>query len=412
MGATQSIAGAPLGGRRDTSNATPALPSAAAETSRGGGSKAPVKLVASGNNGATVKALLMARLTQGEEPVLAVHPYYQPWQRANPASLAPSTSSESRPPPQCPMHSSSSSSSSSSSRNSSRSGDDTRSESSSKLNPFNMLPSLTQDRAKDQKTALSTERVRSTIPRSRDSATPGASPYDKPEASACPVPHAQTSSSPNEQANKSDGNDESKWEYPSPQQFYNALVRKGWETPEEHVEMMVLCHNFLNERAWNEVLDWERDMGVDPKSISLARFQGRPGTISPKARLFSWAAMIAPSKFSSEAPFDRHDWIVRRPSASQKATERARAQSEAATGTPIPPSVATTGEENQGKEVRYVIDYYSGPDDPDTDEPVFFLDVRPALDSPEAAWARLKRTWDEWSSGEEASASKAHSPSS
>ncbi|MCO5590576.1 hypothetical protein L7F22_044547 [Adiantum nelumboides] len=52
--------------------------------------------------------------------------------------------------------------------------------------------------------------------------------------------------------------DGSKWEYPSPQQFYNALVRKGWETPEEHVEMMVLCHNFLNERAWNEVLEWER----------------------------------------------------------------------------------------------------------------------------------------------------------
>jgi hypothetical protein len=49
-----------------------------------------------------------------------------------------------------------------------------------------------------------------------------------------------------------------KWEYPSPQQFYNALVRKGWETPEEHVETMVEIHNFLNERAWQEVLKWER----------------------------------------------------------------------------------------------------------------------------------------------------------
>jgi cytochrome c heme-lyase len=50
----------------------------------------------------------------------------------------------------------------------------------------------------------------------------------------------------------------SKWDYPSPQQFYNALVRKGWETPEEHVDMMVLIHNFLNEEAWNEVLKWEK----------------------------------------------------------------------------------------------------------------------------------------------------------
>lgn len=49
-----------------------------------------------------------------------------------------------------------------------------------------------------------------------------------------------------------------KWEYPSPQQFYNALVRKGWETPEESIEMVVAIHNFLNERAWEEVMAWER----------------------------------------------------------------------------------------------------------------------------------------------------------
>ena len=52
--------------------------------------------------------------------------------------------------------------------------------------------------------------------------------------------------------------DATKWEYPSPQQFHNALVRKGWETPEEHVETMVQIHNFLNERAWLEILKWEK----------------------------------------------------------------------------------------------------------------------------------------------------------
>lgn len=387
MGATQSVTGAPLEGKREFPSAS------SAQSERGDGAQKalpPPLLFASGNNGATVKALLMARLSQGEEPVLAVHPYYQPWRSANTSSLAPPASTGARPPPQCPMHDSS--------------NQGGPSLSASKLNPLNMLPSLTQERAKDQKTALSTERVRSSIPRSRDSAAPGASPYDKPSPSGCPVPHEQR-----EAVTSAAEDDGSKWEYPSPQQFYNALVRKGWETPEEHVEMMVLCHNFLNERAWNEVLEWEKDMGVDAASVSLARFQGRPGTISPKARLFSWAAMVAPSRFSSEPPFDRHDWIVRRPSASQ-AQKRSPSEPEAGTGVTIPPVSGATGEKNQGKEVRYVIDYYSGPDDPETDEPVFFLDVRPALDSPEAAWARFKRTWTEWKRGEGPS-SKGHSPS-
>ena len=224
----------------------------------------------------------------------------------------------------------------------------------------------------------------STIPRLHESAPKGGHPYEKGgNASACPVPHEERAAimeGKNEESNASKKDSSAgNWEYPSPQQFYNALVRKGWETPEEHVEMMVLVHNFLNERAWQEVLDWERDMGVvdAQNQIALARFQGKPGTLSPKARFFSWAALIAPSKFSSEAPFDRHDWVVRRPSSS--ATE-------------------------PGKEVRYVIDYYSAPDDPDTDEPVFHLDVRPALDSWEAAQVRMKRTWAEWRSQEAASA--------
>ena len=53
----------------------------------------------------------------------------------------------------------------------------------------------------------------------------------------------------------------SKWEYLSPQQFYNALIRKGWNTPEEHVEAMALLHNRLNEDAWAEILRWETRFG-------------------------------------------------------------------------------------------------------------------------------------------------------
>jgi Cytochrome c/c1 heme lyase len=71
---------------------------------------------------------------------------------------------------------------------------------------------------------------------------------------------------------------------------------------------------------------------------------------------------------STEPPFDRHDWIVRRP--------------------------------RTNEEVRYVIDYYSAPPESDG-SPAFSLDVRPALDSfssiknrisvaTEEAWTQFK----------------------
>lgn len=94
---------------------------------------------------------------------------------------------------------------------------------SSPLNPLNNIPTLAQSRAEMQRADLPTSRTASSIPRG-DAVAAGAAV----------------------------------WEYPSPQQFYNALVRKGWETPEEHVETMVEIHNFLNEQAWNEVLKWEQ----------------------------------------------------------------------------------------------------------------------------------------------------------
>ena len=45
---------------------------------------------------------------------------------------------------------------------------------------------------------------------------------------------------------------------------------------------------------------------------------------------------------------------------------------------------------DQVREVRYVIDYYSAPDD-EEGQPVFNLDVRPAVDSPILAMERLVR---------------------
>ncbi len=117
-----------------------------------------------------------------------------------------------------------------------------------------------------------------------------------PVLSQTPAPH-QTVSLPIERTVSSIPRDGAeRWEYPSPQQFYNALVRKGWETPEEHVETMVEIHNFLNEQAWEEVLRWERRAGM-MGDLHLARFKGRPGEMSPKARFWMFAGWLLPSRF-------------------------------------------------------------------------------------------------------------------
>ncbi|OOQ85792.1 Cytochrome c heme lyase [Penicillium brasilianum] len=223
----------------------------------------------------------------------------------------------------------------------------------SKLNPLNyMFSSISQERAPQQTVDLSVDRETSSIPR---------------------------------------GDSEGNWEYPSAQQMYNAMLRKGYtDTPQDAVESMVAVHNFLNEGAWNEIIGWERtfakglgagwercrrgeenlnfqlmrdemtgnvDQATEPR---LIRFQGRPKELTPKARIFQALGWVYPSKFESPPPFDRHDWFVQRQTPSGS------------------------------KEVRYVIDYYSGDPEPNG-EPVFYLDIRPALDSPTAAVERLMR---------------------
>jgi cytochrome c heme-lyase len=98
-----------------------------------------------------------------------------------------------------------------------------------KMNPLNIIPSdLSSVKQPGQAIDLPTDRTASTIPR------------------------------PPPKEDDSDGDVGKVWDYPSPQQFYNALVRKGWETPEESIETVVAIHNFLNERAWEEVMRWER----------------------------------------------------------------------------------------------------------------------------------------------------------
>ncbi|KAF2712095.1 cytochrome C1 heme lyase [Pleomassaria siparia CBS 279.74] len=219
----------------------------------------------------------------------------------------------------------------------------------SRLNPLNNMPfDLSNKPAENQSQSLPLSREASTIP-------------------------------------KGDG---SLWEYPSPQQMYNAMLRKGYtDTPADAVESMVSIHNFLNEGAWAEIMGWERrfsrglkegyrvckrgeenangELGVDPSDPfdtttwtaadvpppKLLRFTGRPDEPTPKSQILQWLGWAWPAKYETSPPFDRHDWFVERCG------------------------------ENGCEEVRYVIDYYEGPEG-ENGEPVFFLDVRPAIDSP------------------------------
>jgi cytochrome c heme-lyase len=106
--------------------------------------------------------------------------------------------------------------------------------------------------------------------------------------------------------------------------MYNAMLRKGYDdTPEDAVESMVAVHNFLNEGAWAEIVEWEQTFAggliggwrkckanekvptfdsnvVEAEELPkprLLRFQGRPKDMTPKATILQLLGQVYPSKF-------------------------------------------------------------------------------------------------------------------
>jgi cytochrome c heme-lyase len=208
--------------------------------------------------------------------------------------------------------------------------------------------------APNQKLPLSTERVSSTIPKGNAS------------------------------------EDTETWTYPSPQMFYNALVRKGKlgtdddPTLESDMESVVALHNYMNEHSWNQIVAWEALVGeTKPK---LLKFMGRPTDLSPKARIKHWF-------FQHPLPFDRHDWTVQR---SDGTTVRyvldyyhddAVASEEPGSGLPSLPNIknTTTTTMTTKNTVKSLI-----------------VDVRPALDSPHQFYHRMiVMPWARWNIGKE-----------
>jgi cytochrome c heme-lyase len=212
----------------------------------------------------------------------------------------------------------------------------------------NQLPSVTQQQA------LSTHRVSSTIPKGGGS---------------------------------DNGEEEKTWTYPSPQQFYNALVRKGKmkqpradlddgeeEATEHDMESVVALHNNMNEKTWKKIVEWERHINANndsgdttsttsaPPLPKLLKFEGRPHDLSPKGYIKHYL-------LGHPLPYDRHDWIILR---------------------------------NDGTTVRYVMDYYydesKAQESSDSAVPALhdsdatsslLVDVRPALDTPSLLYHRI-----------------------
>lgn len=114
-----------------------------------------------------------------------------------------------------------------------------------------------------------------------------------------------------------------KWVYPSEQQYYNAIKRKGYKASATDMPSTLAIHNAVNEKGWDMVQEWERaraeaaaagggggaaagagdgggggSAGVPTPAPKLLRFTGRPQDTSPKAWVKSTLLGYRP-------PFDR-----------------------------------------------------------------------------------------------------------
>lgn len=201
--------------------------------------------------------------------------------------------------------------------------------------------------------ALETDRVISSIPR-----TTGA-------PAACPVDHGDEKPANHEMESGLDpsGN----WVYPSEKMFFEAMKRKGYDARVADMKTVVPIHNAVNERAWKEILDWEKPYLAESKSVQsltphahsqltnhrcggpkLESFANKMDRMTPTARINTI--------FGYSAPFDRHDWVIDR----------------------------------CGTRVDYVIDFYAGRPD-GKGGPSFYLDVRPKFNTWEGVRMRAMK---------------------
>jgi cytochrome c heme-lyase len=57
------------------------------------------------------------------------------------------------------------------------------------------------------------------------------------------------------------------WIYPSEKMFFEAMKRKGHAGEAADMKTIVPIHNAVNERAWEEIKEWERPYGSEQKYV-------------------------------------------------------------------------------------------------------------------------------------------------
>ncbi|KAL7813575.1 cytochrome c/c1 heme-lyase [Trichoderma aethiopicum] len=192
-----------------------------------------------------------------------------------------------------------------------------------------------------RQSTLETSRITSSIPRSF-------TPLDE----SCPVDHGASANPPSNAelesgADAASGN----WVYPSEKMFFEAMKRKGYDAREVDMKTVVPIHNAVNERAWQQIKEWEAPYLAESKCSGpkLASFANKSTRMTPTARINTILGYTA--------PFDRHDWVIDR----------------------------------CGVRVDYVIDFYAGRPGGTTGAPSFYLDVRPKLNTLEGVKMRVMR---------------------
>eukprot|EP01084_Bolivina_argentea_P119226 211422_1 len=118
------------------------------------------------------------------------------------------------------------------------------------------------------------------------------------------------------------GNSESgqEWLNPSANQLYRSLKRKNKPIEYEDSLSVAAVHAIVTQQTWDEIMVYEELHKLKCETPKLARFEGKDGYYSPKARFFHYFMKMP-------YPYDRHDWTIDR----------------------------------CGKEIEYVIDYYAIP---------------------------------------------------
>ena len=189
-------------------------------------------------------------------------------------------------------------------------------------------------------------------------------PFHKPQSqpqSGCPVPHGNSEAVADQPvvtglnsartASSIPKKDGTLWEYPSEEQFYKAMQRKHMSPDAGDMPVIIPIHNAVNEKCWQEILEWEKLAQRTPCDPKLIQFTGTK-KLSPRA---VWNMALG-----AQRPFDRHDWVVDR----------------------------------CGQNIDYVIDFYTGKADPNNPlKQSFYLDVRPKLNSLEGIKMRFWKYW-------------------